>query len=87
MERLPAEERSAMSVAWAWSSRIIAVATTLIVPALIGAWIGQKFGTVWTIVLLLFGFALGATGAVLQLMRIAQDYKSESSSHGKGGPS
>ena len=76
MDRGPADNRSALSLAWAWATRVIAVATTLVVPALIGYWIGQKFGDVWTIVLLLVGFALGATGAVFQLMQITKDSKS-----------
>jgi UPF0716 family protein affecting phage T7 exclusion len=76
MDRGPADERSALSLAWAWATRIIAVATTLVVPALIGVWIGQKFGTVWTIVLLLVGFALGVVGAVFQMMQITKDSQS-----------
>jgi hypothetical protein len=76
MDRGPADNRSALSLAWGWATRIIAVATTLVVPALIGVWIGQKFGTAWTIVLLLVGFALGATGAVFQMMQITKDSKS-----------
>jgi hypothetical protein len=76
MDRPPADDRSALSLAWAWASRIIAVAATLVVPALIGFWIGQKFGDVWTIVLLLVGFALGSLGAVFQLMQIAKESQS-----------
>ncbi len=76
MDRPPADDRSALSLAWAWATRIIAVATTLVVPALIGYWIGQKFGEVWTIVLLLVGFAIGATGAVFQLMQITKESQS-----------
>ena len=76
MDRPPSDDRSALSVAWAWATRIIAVATTLVVPALIGYWIGQKFGEVWTIVLLLVGFAIGATGAVFQLMLITKESQS-----------
>jgi len=76
MDRGPADDRSALSLAWGWATRIIAVATTLVVPALIGYWIGQKFGEVWTIVLLLIGFAIGATGAVFQLMQITKESQS-----------
>jgi UPF0716 family protein affecting phage T7 exclusion len=76
MDRGPADDRSALSLAWGWATRIIAVATTLVVPALIGYWIGQKFGEVWTIVLLLVGFAIGATGAVFQLMLITKESQS-----------
>jgi len=76
MDRGPADDRSALSLAWGWATRIIAVATTLVVPALIGYWIGQKFGEVWTIVLLLVGFAIGATGAVFQLMQITKESQS-----------
>jgi nitrate/nitrite transporter NarK len=76
MDGPPPDDRSAMSLAYAWATRIIAVAITLIVPALVGAWIGQKFGTAWTIVLLIVGFMLGVTGAVFQLMQIAKDSKS-----------
>jgi hypothetical protein len=75
MDRPPEDDRPAMSLAYAWATRIIAIATTLIVPALVGVWIGQKFGTAWTIVLLLVGFVLGATGAVFQLMQITKDSK------------
>jgi hypothetical protein len=76
MDGPPPDDRSAMSLAYAWATRIIAVAITLIVPALVGAWIGQKFGTAWTIVLLIVGFMLGVTGSVFQLMQIAKDSKS-----------
>jgi F0F1-type ATP synthase assembly protein I len=76
MDRPPEDDRSAISLAYAWATRIIAVAITLIVPALLGAWIGQKFGTAWTIVLLLVGFMLGVAGAVFQLMQITKDSKS-----------
>ena len=72
----PQDDRSTFTLAYAWATRVIAVATTLIVPALVGAWIGQKLGTAWTIILLLVGFALGATGAVFQLIQIAKDSKS-----------
>jgi F0F1-type ATP synthase assembly protein I len=70
------DDRSIISLAYTWATRVIAVAITLTAPALLGAWIGQKFGTAWTIVLLLLGFALGVTGAVFQLMQIAKDSKS-----------
>jgi len=79
MDRPPADDRSALSLAWAWSSRIIAVAAMLVVPTLIGLWIGQNFGPTWTIVLLLLGFAFGAVGAVWQLMQIARDSQRDSS--------
>ncbi len=87
MDRLPEDDRSAISLAYAWATRVIAVAITLIVPALIGAWIGQKFGTAWTIILLLLGFALGVTGAVFQLMQIAKDSKSFRSTESSDDPS
>jgi UPF0716 family protein affecting phage T7 exclusion len=76
MDRGPADDRAALSLAWAWATRIIAVATTLVAPALFGYWIGQKFGEVWTIVLLLVGFAIGATGAIFQLMQITKESQS-----------
>jgi hypothetical protein len=87
MDRPPADDRSALSLAWAWATRIIAVAATVVVPPLIGVWIGQKFGAVWTIVLLLVGFALGATGAVLQLVQIAKDSKTFRSGESSEKPS
>ncbi len=76
MDGSPQDDRSIISLAYAWVTRVIAVAITLTVPALIGARIGQKFGTAWTIILLLLGFALGITGAIFQLMQIAKDSKS-----------
>jgi F0F1-type ATP synthase assembly protein I len=76
MDGPPQDNRSIISLAYAWATRVIAVAITLIVPALIGVWIGQKFGTAWTIILLILGFAVGVTGAVFQLIQIAKDSKS-----------
>ena len=76
MDRPPADDRSALSLAWAWATRIIVVAATMVVPALIGAWIDQKLGTV--AVFLLVGLALGVTAAIVQLMRIVKESQAAS---------
>jgi F0F1-type ATP synthase assembly protein I len=75
MDRPPADDRSALSLAWSWASRIIAVSAMMVVPALIGAWVDQKLGTV--AVCTLIGLALGVTAAIVQLMRIVKDSESE----------
>ncbi len=75
MDRPPADDRSALSLAWGWATRIIAVAATMVVPALLGAWIDQKLGTI--AVFMLIGLAMGVTMAILQLMRIVKESQSQ----------
>jgi F0F1-type ATP synthase assembly protein I len=76
MDRLPVDDRSAIALAWAWATRIIALSASMVIPALIGAWIDQQLGT--KVVFLLIGFVIGITAAVLQLMRIVKESNSKS---------
>ena len=84
MDRLPADDRSVISLAWAWATRIIALSASMVIPALIGAWIDQRLGT--KVVFLLLGFALGITAAVFQLMRIVQESNAKSQDRSKNPP-
>ncbi len=68
MDRHSADDRSAISLAWAWGTRVTVVAAEMVVPGLIGYWIDLKLGT--RIVFMLIGFALGITTAIMQLIRI-----------------
>jgi F0F1-type ATP synthase assembly protein I len=71
MDRPPADDRSAISLAWAWATRIIVISAEMVLPALAGYWIDQRLGT--KALFMLLGFALGITLAVLQLVRIAKE--------------
>ncbi len=68
MDRPSADDRSALSLAAAWGTRVIAIAAEMVVPGLIGYWIDVKLGT--RIVFMLLGFAVGITTAIMQLIRI-----------------
>ncbi len=68
MDRPPADDRSALSLAWAWGTRVTVIAAQMVVPGLIGYWIDEKLGT--RIVFMLVGFAIGITSAIMQLVRM-----------------
>jgi F0F1-type ATP synthase assembly protein I len=78
MDRPPEDDRSVVAIAMAWASRIIALSASMVVPALIGAWIDQQLNT--KVVFLLLGFALGISAAVVQLTRIVKESNSKSQS-------
>ncbi len=77
MDRPPADDRSALSLAWSWATRVIVVAATMVVPALVGAWIDRKLGIV--AVCMLIGLAIGVTAAIIQLIGIAKESESQGS--------
>ncbi|MCC7085836.1 MAG: AtpZ/AtpI family protein [Pirellulales bacterium] len=68
MDRRPADERSVISLAYAWASQIIVVAAEMVVPGLIGLWIDQRLGTL--VLFAVVGFALGITLAIVHLLRM-----------------
>ena len=68
MDRPSADDRSAVSLAVAWGTRVTAIAAEMVVPGLIGHWIDTKLGV--PLVFMLIGFALGITTAIMQLIRI-----------------
>jgi len=70
MDRSPKDERSIISVAYAWATTIIVISGEMVVPGVLGVWIGHWLGTVAMIVLALLGFAGGTTVAVLHLLRL-----------------
>jgi F0F1-type ATP synthase assembly protein I len=84
MDRPPEDDRSTVAIAMAWASRIIALSASMVVPALIGAWIDQQLNT--KVVFLLLGMALGIAAAVVQLMRIVKESNSQSQSRSNKPP-
>jgi hypothetical protein len=46
------------------------VALEMVLPGLAGYWLDQRLGTV--VLLMLIGFAVGGTGAVVHLMRMVR---------------
>ncbi len=64
----PPDDRSAMALAMAWSSRITTVSVEMVLPAMLGYWIDQRLGTV--MVFLVLGAALGLTGGIWHLIRM-----------------
>lgn len=73
MDRLPEDNRSIISRAYAWATTIIAIATEMVAPGLIGLWIGYRLGTVAMIVLAILGFVAGMTVSILHLLRLVKN--------------
>ena len=70
MDRLPEDERSAISLAYAWATRVMVIAAEMVAPGLLGLWIDQKLGTL--VVFALAGFALGIAVAIMHLVRMTK---------------
>ena len=62
-------DRSPLLVAAEWSSRVTSVVLQMVLPALVGYWLDQRFGTVALFVSL--GAALGIGAATWNLVRLA----------------
>lgn len=69
------DDRSAIAQAWAWSSRITAIALEMALPAAAGYWLDEKLGT--GLVFLMVGVILGMTLGLTSLMRIAATSEKE----------
>lgn len=64
------DDRSPLAKAYQWSARIMVVALEMVLPGLAGHWLDQQLGTV--VLLMLVGFALGGTAAVVHLIRMVR---------------
>lgn len=64
------DDRSPLSKAYQWSTRIMVVAMEMVLPGLVGHWLDERLGTV--VVLMLLGFALGGTAATVHLMHMVR---------------
>jgi F0F1-type ATP synthase assembly protein I len=85
MDRLPADDRSAVAVAWAWASRIIVIAAEMVVPGLLGYYfLDQWLGT--RVLFLLIGLALGMMLAILHLVRMTAELNQSKRSFKKNPP-
>jgi len=70
MDRHPQDDRSAISLAYAWATRVMVIAAEMVVPGIVGVWIDRKLGTL--LVFALAGFALGITLAIMHLVRMTK---------------
>lgn len=59
-----------MAKAYQWSTRIMVVAMEMVLPGLAGYWLDQRLGTV--VLVMLIGFAVGGTAAVVHLIRMVR---------------
>jgi hypothetical protein len=73
MNRLPADDRSVLAIAWAWATRVMVVAAEMVVPGLVGYWIDLQVGS--RVVFMLIGFAGGITLAIMHLVRMTSPAK------------
>jgi hypothetical protein len=65
------DRRPPLVVAAEWTSRITAISLEMVLPGLIGFWIGRLLGSLfWAIVLLVLGGILGMTTAIIHLVRL-----------------
>jgi F0F1-type ATP synthase assembly protein I len=85
MDRLPADDRSAVAIAWAWASQIIVIAAEMVVPGLLGyffldKWLGTR------VLFLLVGLALGMMLAILHLVRMTAELNRSHRSTKKNRP-
>ena len=62
------DDRSPTAKAYQWSTRIMVVSLEMVLPGLAGLWLDQRLGTV--VLLMLIGFAVGGTAAVMHLMHM-----------------
>jgi F0F1-type ATP synthase assembly protein I len=58
-----------MAKAYEWASRIIVISLEMVLPGAAGYWIDTRLGTVC--LFLVIGLALGCTGGVWHLVRLA----------------
>ena len=65
------DDRSPTAKAYQWSTRIMVVSLEMVLPGLAGLWLDRRLGTV--VLLMLIGFAVGGTTAVLHLMHMIRD--------------
>jgi hypothetical protein len=87
MNRPSEDDRSAISQAYAWATRVMVIATEMVAPGLLGLWIGSKLGVVGMILLGVLGFALGMSVAMIHLVRMtASDTDSQTPSGKKPLP-
>jgi F0F1-type ATP synthase assembly protein I len=71
MDHPPGDSRSAIAIAWAWSTRIMVIAAEMVVPGLLGYYfLDQKLGT--KVLFLMIGLGAGMTGAILHLVRMTR---------------
>jgi F0F1-type ATP synthase assembly protein I len=85
MDRIPEDERSAISQAYAWATRVMVVAIEMVVPGLAGLWLDHKLGTLALFAVL--GFALGVTVAIMHLVRMTTSDNDSSTPPSKKPPS
>ena len=64
------DDRSPSAKAYQWSTRIMVVAMEMVLPGLAGYWLDQRLGTV--VLLMLVGFAVGGTAAVVHLIQMVR---------------
>jgi F0F1-type ATP synthase assembly protein I len=64
------DNRSPSAKAYQWSTRIMVVSLEMVLPGLAGYWLDQQLGTV--VLLMLIGFAVGSTAAVVHLIRMVR---------------
>lgn len=76
----PTDDRSAIAVALAWSTRITAVALEMVIPAVIGYWLDERLGTVMVFVVL--GAILGMASSLTHLLRMDSPPKTGISADG-----
>lgn len=79
MDRPPEDDRSAISLAYAWATRVMVIAAEMVLPGLVGIWVDQKLGTV--VLFAFIGFAFGITLAIMHLVRMT---KSDNNSNRTG---
>lgn len=78
MDRPPKDQRSIISLAYAWATTIIVISAEMVVPGVLGVWVGHWLGRVAMILLALLGFAGGTTVAILHLLRLTRpDHKTK----------
>lgn len=64
------DDRSPIAKAYQWSTRIMVVSLEMVLPGLAGHWLDERLGTV--VLLMLVGFAMGGTAAVVHLLHMVR---------------
>lgn len=64
------DDRPPLAVAMQWVSRVTSISAEMVVPALLGYWVGEWLGA--TVVFLTLGATIGLVGGTWHLIRLTQ---------------
>ncbi|MGL4593558.1 MAG: AtpZ/AtpI family protein [Thermoguttaceae bacterium] len=71
-EKIDDRELSPIAIGYIWATRITGIGLEMVLPALFGIWLDQKFGTL--ILFMLIGLLVGFYAGLMQLIRLSKQH-------------